>query len=181
VLLGGVIGGKAQRGNWTMNARFNRRSLVGRIEAIAEMANRLRVTGVDAADLLGGLRNSSEKPFLFLDPPYYHKTDNRLYRNDYTPGDHQEIAGLLANLSFPWLATYDDCPEIRALYDSTQAMPYELSYTAGRKRRGSEVLFACSELRIPCVETAERVSRAELKELLDPWRDCGAPSSSRAS
>ena len=141
VLLAGVIGGKEQRGQWRMSARFNRKALISRIEAISAEAHRLEVRGIDAAVLVKELVADGESAFLFLDPPYYHKADERLYRNNYTPSDHEAIATLLGGLSLPWLLIYDDCSEVRDLYGSIEPVSLSISYTAGKKHRGKELLF----------------------------------------
>ena len=165
VLLGGIIGGKEQRGKWKMGARFNRQNLIARIEAIADQMERIRVTCMDAVELLTSIASTESDTFVFLDPPYYHKVDRRLYWNDYTPEDHERIADVLLKSKCAWLLTYDDCEEIRALYGRRKAVHYSLCYTAGRKRRGAEVLFASSSLSLPPVDNPERLSRSQVKQL----------------
>jgi len=152
ILLGGVIGGKEQHGPWKMTARFNKKTLIERIEAIASKADRLEVRGVDAAVLIADLVVESGPTFLFLDPPYYHKADKRLYRNNYIPSDHVAIASVLRDLHISWLLVYDDCSEVRDIYKPVEPIPFSLSYTAGKKRKGQEVLFVSSGTVIPTNE-----------------------------
>src|ERR1035438_4669446 len=48
ILNGGVIGGRDQTGPWKIDARFNAKELVHRIEAIARMGSRIDLTRQDA-------------------------------------------------------------------------------------------------------------------------------------
>lgn len=152
ILLGGVIGGKEQHGPWKMTARFNKKTLIDRVEAISLNADRLEVRGVDAAVLIEDLVVEGKPTFLFLDPPYYHKADERLYRNNYIPSDHMTIANLLKEINISWLLVYDDCPEVRDLYRPVEPIPFSLSYTAGKKRKGQEVLFLSNGTVVPAIE-----------------------------
>ena len=167
ILLGGVIGGREQSGKWKMGTRFNRNNLVNRIETIAHEADRLRVTGMDAADVLKEVEDEQLRAFVFLDPPYFHKTDRRLYRDDYASDDHEALAQLLSRTALPWLLSYDDCPEIRSLYSWADVLPYRLSYTAGRKRRGGELLLSPRHFRRPSATDPARLPASELEELLE--------------
>lgn len=148
VLLGGVIGGKEQRGPWKMSARFNKETLIARIEAISARGDRLKVMGIDAAVLVEDLVAGGKPTFLFLDPPYYHKAE-RLYRNDYVPSDHVAIATILRKVHLPWLLAYDDCPEIRDLYGALEPISLTLSYTAGKKCQGKELLYVSPGTVVP--------------------------------
>jgi DNA adenine methylase len=84
---------------------------------------------------------------MFVDPPYYHKAA-KLYRDDFGPGDHGKIARLLHGVKSPWLLSYDDCPEINRLYRRRKKERFSISYTAGERRRGREVLFAADNIKI---------------------------------
>lgn len=158
ILHAGVIGGKQQSGQWKMTVRFNRDALISRIECIGRQAHRIDVRRQDAADVLRILGEQDAPSFLFLDPPYYHKADRRLYHNDLRPDDHERVAMLLKSLKVPWLLCYDDCSEVRNLYTSHIPNSYSLCYTAGEKRSGSEVLFVSPNLRIPSIEGRHRVA-----------------------
>lgn len=157
VLLAGVIGGQAQEGRWKVTARFNKRTLIERIEAIADRSERLEVRGNDAMELIKELNHqSASSVFGFLDPPYYHKADRRLYRDDYRPSDHETVAGQLRRVKLRWLLSYDDCAEIRRLYRGHRRVRFRISYTAGRKRAGSEVFFVSHDTAIPAFDRTAR-------------------------
>lgn len=136
---GGVIGGLAQEGKWKMDARFNRDALIERIRWVGEHRDRIRITGQDALALLGDLDDTIET-FIYLDPPYYHNAD-RLYDQWYQPKDHATICQVIKELTHPWVVSYDDCPEVRKLYEGIRSCNLSLRYSAARSYQGAEVVF----------------------------------------
>ena len=54
--------------------------------------------------------------FFYCDPPYYATED---YYEDvgFTTADHERLANALFNIQGKFLLSYNDCPEIRTLYD----------------------------------------------------------------
>ena len=75
---GGPIGGYDQRGEWKLDARFNRDDLVARIRRIASYRDRIKVMRLNARELLRKLPRSHKRLLVYLDPPYYEK-GRRLY------------------------------------------------------------------------------------------------------
>jgi DNA adenine methylase len=147
---GGPIGGPKQNGLWRLDARFYRETLVDRIRAIAAYRDRISVTNLDAGALLVQLLpRLSRKSLIYLDPPYYVKGKRRLYSNFYEHADHAAVSDLLSECPHPWLVSYDDVPEIRALYKGYRRRAYSLSYTAQERYKGAEIIFFSRKLAIP--------------------------------
>lgn len=145
----GVIGGQEQKGKWGMDARFNRDALAERIRVIGRMRRDITVFGIDAVEFLDAIEGESGSRMLVnLDPPYYSKGKD-LYTNYYRPEDHESIAQRLKSFDRPWILTYDDCPEIRELYEEFSVFGSELSYSARQVRRGNEVVILSNGLRLP--------------------------------
>lgn len=142
ILAGGVIGGKLQNGEYKLTARFNKDDLISRIKAIGQLSNRIMVTGMDAMDLLASCSPGfPTNTLVYLDPPYYVK-GSQLYRNYYDSGDHAAIANYLKTAEYPLLVTYDDCPEINALYRGMKSTTFSLHYSTHTARpKTSEVMF----------------------------------------
>lgn len=139
----GVIGGRKQLGSWTIDARFNRAELVFRIESIARMRNRIRLTRMDALKLLRTREKEwPEKTLVYLDPPYYGK-GRHLYYDFYEHKDHEEIQLFLTThfAQKRWVISYDDVRPIRKLYKDRQRLSYKVRYTARESRQGGEVMF----------------------------------------
>ncbi len=142
ILRGGVIGGKAQTGPWSMFARFNKADLSNRIRGIARMRQHISLYNEDALELLNGLRaDLPARSLIYLDPPYYHK-GSQLYRNHYQASDHAAIAAQVETMTTPWLVTYDNCEEIRELYAGKPCVEFSLHYSTAKTRPlTSEVMF----------------------------------------
>jgi DNA adenine methylase len=71
-----------------------------------------KCTNFDFADII----NSKEKAMIYLDPPYFIK-GNDLYHHGFTLEDHIRLANILKDINHQWILSYDDCPEIRELYN----------------------------------------------------------------
>lgn len=153
ILNGGIIGGRDQTGPWKIDARFNAPELVHRIQAIAEIGNRIKVTRQDALKFLqSGARKWPEKTLVYLDPPYYVKGRD-LYYDYYSPEDHATVAQFVTTsiTKQKWIVSYDNAPAIRELYRGCPHLVYDIGYSARSARQGSEVMFFGKGLRIPPV------------------------------
>ena len=148
ILSAGAIGGQQQTGTFKIDARFNKPDLIGRIQTIAEYADRIVLTNLDAVELLKTHTGKQDKSFCYLDPPYYVKGRD-LYLNYYNDGDHQQIAQAVSEYSGKWLMSYDAAPFIVELYRNYRQQEYHLSYSAGNPAKGREVMIYSPELVIP--------------------------------
>lgn len=148
ILQAGVIGGKKQQGDWKLDTRFNKKNLIKRIEGISVLSERIKVTNLDAKELINNIQNS-ENNFVYLDPPYY-KKGKGLYQNFYEHSDHQEIANLIqSSLIKYWIVSYDSNPNIIEFYKNNRNIIYHLNYTAQNKYSGSEIIFFSDYMNIP--------------------------------
>ncbi len=149
ILAGGVIGGKAQTGNFKLDARYNKDDLIGRLQAINEMRRCISLTGMDASDwLLNEAPNLPNTSLIYLDPPYYVK-GSLLYRNFYAPEDHAAIAEKALSIKTPLLVTYDDVPEIRSLYSRAASVNFSLKYSTYSDRPDSTEVMFYSNMTLP--------------------------------
>ena len=152
ILNGGPIGGRAQTGTWNMDARYNRRELIARIERISQARRRITLTNLDATDLLKGYAASwSPKTLVYLDPPYFNKGPE-LYYNFYQQGDHASVARAVRTLRrVPWIVSYDDVAPIHALYRDQSWLQYQIGYSARNRTKGREAMFFSAGLHVPQV------------------------------
>jgi DNA adenine methylase len=149
IILGGVIGGKEQGGPWLLDARFNKTDLIGRIQHIAELRDRVTLYNMDASKLLSNvLPKLPPKLLCYLDPPYYVKGKG-LYEDHYKHEDHAAISSLVAEIEQPWIVSYDNVPQIKRLYRSFRSRTFGLRYSAQDRYEGSEVMFFSPKLSIP--------------------------------
>lgn len=151
ILTGGVIGGKEQSGTWKMDVRFTKKSLIQRIQVIGNLKSKIHVSNLDALNFLRSLTPALpvSRTTIFLDPPYFVQ-GKRLYQNFYRETDHRQIACYIqSKIRSPWVVTYDNAPEIRALYFARKSIQYRLSYSASQKYQGSEIMFLSDSLVLP--------------------------------
>lgn len=146
ILKAGVIGGKNQEGNYKLDSRFNKKNLIGRLKAIAKKSEYIHVYNMDAIDFLQEMnRVLSRDDFIYLDPPYYVKGQG-LYRNFYHHSDHELVRDELMRMKCNWLVSYDNCDQIKEIYDGCVAKEYSLGYSANVVKDGKEIVFFSDRL-----------------------------------
>ena len=129
VLGAGVIGGFAQAGAYKIDARFDKDALRARIEKLAELAAKIRVTKQDGAVRLREYL-PKDNVFAYVDPPYVEKGSS-LYMSAFQKQDHVELARVLngyANTN--WVLTYDVADLIKSLYKARDISEFRLLYSA---------------------------------------------------
>jgi DNA adenine methylase len=102
----------------------------------ARRLNKVTVENLGYEDCLR--RYDSANTAFYLDPPYV--GTERYYGGDFGPADHERLRDVLAGLQGRWLASYNDCAEVRALYDGYNVEEVGARYCAAkvgpRERRG---------------------------------------------
>jgi DNA adenine methylase len=149
---GGPIGGLKQKGKWKLDARFNRETLVARVQRVASYRERIAVTNLDAMQFVRTVVErlpAKARPFSYFDPPYFCKGQD-LYMNHYAPEDHAEFAKYIrTRRDVPWVISYDDVEAIRRLYRPLRTVPLTLDYSARERRKGAEILILQPGLAFP--------------------------------
>lgn len=151
IITAGCIGGKEQKGNYKLDARFNKRNLINRILEIASLKDKIELYNQDTLSLIRNNKEQFNNMILYLDPPYYIKGSS-LYRNFYKHDEHKEISNVVKTVSGHWIVSYDNVPEIVDLYSDTRKRDFSINYSAGVKKKGNEVMFFSDSLRIPSIE-----------------------------
>lgn len=141
VLSAGPIGGSGQNSAYTVDCRFNKFTLIERIEDLAKFASRVRVYFGDAQKALSDARNvDNSQRIFYIDPPYYIQGP-KLYRYSYDFSEHLKLSENLAAANFRWLLSYDDHPAIRHFYRSFRIFEPELRYSSKVPKKERELLF----------------------------------------
>ena len=152
ILNGGVIGGKEQTGNFKIDARYTKKDLIERIERIAGYADLIELTSMDAVALLKRYKRApAAKTFCYLDPPY-HVKGRDLYLNYYNDDDHRAIAETIKKYKGKWIISYDAVDFIKELYRDYRQKEYCLSYSAGNRSKGKEIMVYSDGLTLPDAE-----------------------------
>ncbi|WP_200831315.1 DNA adenine methylase [Arthrobacter sp. SLBN-112] len=137
----GVIGGQKQDGNYKIDARFNKETLVERLETIGALAERITVSDLDGRTVIQhyGCDNTT---FMYIDPPYV-EAGSRLYLNAFDGRDHKALASSVKSVEAAhWLMTYDTAPLIESLYRGNFQCRLEITYSAHHPGKAEELLVA---------------------------------------
>ncbi|ENM2830045.1 DNA adenine methylase [Vibrio cholerae] len=141
IIKAGVIGGIEQTGNYLLDCRYQKDTLIAKIKAIAARSDDIVLTNLDATHFIDEYLTSIEERCLVnIDPPYYIKGKG-LYQNFFEHDDHYRLYESVKRIKHPWIVTYDDTPEITGIYAEFQPQTFGLTYTAQTKRKGSELII----------------------------------------
>lgn len=147
----GVMGGTAQRGDWTLASRFNAPALAERILRIHEMRSRIRVFHADGISFVEDLAGSGveDEVVLFVDPPYI-REGNRLYANGMDESGHRRLSAALNACPARWVLTYDDESIVADdLYPERRVLSYDIRNNANRARVAQEFAVFSDNLIVP--------------------------------
>ncbi|MTV49868.1 hypothetical protein GJ688_12885 [Heliobacillus mobilis] len=131
ILKGNPIGGIEQKSKYTIDCRWNPQALCQQIRRCSEKLLGTNITALDFREIITA---PGENVLLYLDPPYYRK-GNLLYRHGMSNEDHVRLAEILRDTPHSFFITYDDCPEIRTLYEGwTHMYTNEWFYSSSNKK-----------------------------------------------
>ena len=160
ILSAGPIGGYNQTGNYGLDARFNRDSLISRIQEITKYKSQIIVYNKEIRNFISGVVPKYQaNAFVYFDPPYY-ENGQRLYKNFFSPTDHADIAySIIHGVNCPWVITYDDVPELRKIYSAFVQRRYNLNYSVANKGNGSEIIIFKTPDILPASDEVKKCMR----------------------
>lgn len=145
IISAGPIGGQEQKSKYKINCRFTKATSINKIKKISAQRNRIHLFNLDASQLVLELMEKypKEKLFTFFDPPYYAQGQS-LYLSFYNHEQHKDMRDKILSMNdYFWILTYDKHPQISDLYHNVeQAYEYDLLYSANKKTKATEFLFA---------------------------------------
>lgn len=125
---------------------FDIRKLFG---LIAELQNRMANVVIENQDFEALIRHYDRPDaFFYADPPYFATED--MYEVGFGKDDHARLREILGEIKGKFLLSYNDCPEIRTLYDGFPrfdfSRPHSMAqrYEAGKEFK--ELLIANYDL-----------------------------------
>lgn len=120
----GPIGGMSQMSDYKIGCRFNQGKLAERVLELSRLRHRVRfVRNESYAKTVRDVRRTSifrdspEKVFWYLDPPFFAKAD-KLYRCHFDRVDHEGLARSVEDIPGNWLLSYDSHADAHALYSA---------------------------------------------------------------
>lgn len=144
-----TFSGIMDSGGYSQQA-FEKRFTQSSIERLKNLSTYLDTICITCIDYEKLLHQAGKNVFLFLDPPYYQPTKSKLYGvkgNLHTSFDHERFAASVKKCQHRWLLTYDDCQEIRKLFNFAEIAELEVQYGMNNYKqktaaKGKELLIS---------------------------------------
>ncbi len=132
---GGPIGGEGQNSNYKVDCRWSSKRLIKKIIDLNKLLNSsdVQFTCLDYTHLLEG-----ENCSIYLDPPYFSQ-GSQLYQFGFE-GQHLQMRDLLKTKK-NWLLSYDNCNEIREMYNWAEIQEVPIKYSINGIQNKSELLI----------------------------------------
>lgn len=87
-----------------------------------------------------------------------------LYKSYYGTEDHEGLFRFITSLDVGWIVSYDDAPEIRALYQDFRSIEYSIHYSVQERYKGAEVMFFSDDLLVDDVCDPSKVHRRSTQQ-----------------
>lgn len=124
------IGGHFQNSKWKIDCRYNAKKLIEKVKHCHQLlVGRTIVECKDFSDYEPLVK--ADYP-VYCDPPYFVK-GGMLYSKNMNAWEHDKLAAILQKRN-NWLLSYDDCTEIRALYQGNQILDHGMRYSINGKK-----------------------------------------------
>ena len=139
---GGPLGGLDQKSQYKIGCRWNPKKICEKIVYFnKKFKNKeIRFSKCTNFDFSFLIEDFKYKSLIYLDPPYFDKGDE-LYQFSFSLEDHKRLSELLKFCRHKWLLSYDDCKEIRTLYNWAKIEEINVNYTINTSRNKKELLI----------------------------------------
>jgi DNA adenine methylase len=125
-----TFSGTVDSGGYSQQA-YEKRFTHSSIDRLLKLSSCLSSTFITNDDYENVILKEGKNVFIFLDPPYLAATKSKLYGRKgslHTSFDHERFAKNMKKCHHRWLITYDDSPEIRALFNFANITEWTLQY-----------------------------------------------------
>jgi len=160
---GGPLGGVDQKSRYKIDCRWSPDSICKKVDALHDLfaAVEVREAGCTNLDFSKVIEDTQCGSLLYLDPPYYVK-GNDLYQHGLRCEDHKRLASALRNTTHAWVLSYDDCSEVRELYQwaCVETLDVNYSITALKDKKTGECLSRTKAELLICSKHTKGVERA---------------------
>ena len=84
------------------------------VKAGTKLEENVRITATHFRDVI--TESSTNKVWMFIDPPYFLADQKRAYQHYFQLQDHLELESLLKETKHQFCLTYDNCEQVKTLY-----------------------------------------------------------------
>jgi len=124
-----------------------------KIVPCGEKLSGVKITNLDYRELLFAPAQG-KSVLLFLDPPYYSANQESHYICSFKKEDHERLAEDLKQTKYKFILTYDDCPEVRKLYEWAYIYEQQFFYrldnsqdNENKRQKGNELVITNFEVK----------------------------------
>lgn len=152
---GGPLGGENQKSKYKIDCRWSPKYICEKASKLNKKFLELKsiydemCTNLDFSTLITANHCDA---LIYLDPPYFDK-GNDLYQHGFNNSDHNRLADMLKTSRHQWVLSYDDCPEIRKMYEWADFHSINVKYSITATKDN---------------DTGERASRTKPELLIYP-------------
>jgi DNA adenine methylase len=151
---GGPLGGENQKSKYKINCRWSPEYICEKADKLHNKFAGLSIhdeccTNLDFSELITA---NHQDALIYLDPPYFDK-GNDLYQHGFAEADHRRLADALKISNHRWILSYDDCPQIRKMYEWADFHSINVKYSITATKDD---------------DTGERLSRTKPELLIYP-------------
>lgn len=125
-------------------------------ERIIPCGEWLADTTLTSFDFREVIRATGNDVLMYVDPPYFLPPKHKHYRCGFDLADHERLAEELKKTNHKFFLTYDDCPEVRALYSWAHIYEARFFYRVdnsatrgGERQIGFELIITNYEVENP--------------------------------
>ena len=106
----------------------------------------VRLTSADFTDVIRAPQRGDVGAFMFVDPPYFWADQKRAYTHSFEMEDHMRLCEALKRTDHKFCLTYDDCKEVRRMYDWARVRSATWRYhmansNKAERRMGKELII----------------------------------------
>ena len=119
------------------------------VDYLKEVLDRLNKVVIENQDFERLIKTYDRPDSLFyLDPPYYEA--EKYYPDRFNPEDHERLQKCLGNLKGRFVLSYNDCQQIRGLYDGYTFVEVDIMDNLVNKEDIKSLLSRTLNKDIPC-------------------------------
>jgi DNA adenine methylase len=111
------------------------------IKPVADKLKSVKITNWDFRKVIS-FKTKNKSVLMYADPPYF-KASKSIYNHEFSKKDHEDLCELLKKTEFRFILSYEDCQEIRDLYEWANIHKIDFTYfmSEARRQTGRELII----------------------------------------